>query len=111
MLLRILGNSCQGFLANLARTLGHVLPEIHFGGEKPGHRQYQLAHVSPYLLKPVARQWPKVVQELLRHSSIKVTMDIYTQAVTSAKRKAQSRVVELIVPKPKPEVGSAHRLP
>ena len=41
---------------------------------------------------------PKVVQELLRHSSIKITMDVYTQAVTSEKRKAQSRVVELIAP-------------
>jgi integrase len=40
-----------------------------------------------------------VVQELLRHSSIKVTMDVYTQAVTATKRKAQSRVVEMIVPK------------
>jgi integrase len=35
------------------------------------------------------REDPKVVQELLRHSSIKVTMDVYTQAVTSEKRKAQ----------------------
>lgn len=42
---------------------------------------------------------PKVVQELLRHSSIKVTMDVYTQAVTEAKRKAQSKVVGMIVPK------------
>jgi integrase len=42
---------------------------------------------------------PKVVQELLRHASIKVTMDVYTQAVTASKRKAQSRVVEMIVPK------------
>ena len=46
---------------------------------------------------------PKVVQELLRHSSIKVTMDIYTQAVTGTKRKAQSRVIELIAPKKKAE--------
>jgi integrase len=44
---------------------------------------------------------PKVVQELLRHSSIKVTMDIYTQAVTATKRKAQSRVIEQITPKRK----------
>lgn len=36
---------------------------------------------------PIGRT-PKVVQELLRHSSIKVTMDVYTQAVTSEKRKA-----------------------
>ncbi|MGZ4875039.1 MAG: site-specific integrase, partial [Candidatus Angelobacter sp.] len=42
---------------------------------------------------------PKVVQELLRHSSIKVTMDVYTQAVTATKRKAPSRGVEMIVPK------------
>jgi len=42
---------------------------------------------------------PKVVQELLRHSSIKVTMDVYTQAVTDAKRKAQSKVVKMIVRK------------
>ena len=44
-----------------------------------------------------------VVQELLRHSSIKVTMDIYTQAVTGTKRKAQSRVIEMIAPKKKAE--------
>jgi len=36
---------------------------------------------------------------LLRHSSVKVTVDVYTQAVTEAKRKAQSKVVEMIVPK------------
>ena len=43
------------------------------------------------------------MQELLRHSSIKVTMDIYTQAVTGTKRKAQSRVIEMIAPKKKAE--------
>jgi integrase len=53
---------------------------------------------------------PKVVQELLRHSSIKVTMDIYTQAVTSAKRKAQSRVVQMIVLKPTLRAGDAQHL-
>jgi integrase len=36
----------------------------------------------------------KVVQELLRHSSCRITMDIYAQAVNIDKRKAQSRVVE-----------------
>jgi len=40
----------------------------------------------------------KVVQELLRHASGKITLDIYTQAMTSAKRKAQSRVVAMIRP-------------
>ena len=40
----------------------------------------------------------KVVQELLRHGSAKVTMDIYAQAQMSAKRKAQRKVVEMVRP-------------
>ena len=42
--------------------------------------------------------------------SMMVTTDIYTQAVTSEKRKAQSRVVGMIVPRPRPEAGNAHYL-
>jgi len=38
----------------------------------------------------------KVMQELLRHASSRVTRDTYTQAVTSAKRLAQSAVVCLV---------------
>jgi integrase len=41
----------------------------------------------------------KVVQELLRHASYKVTMDPYTQAIGSDKRLAQSRVIQMILPK------------
>ena len=37
----------------------------------------------------------KVMQELLRHASCRVTLDTYTQAVTSQKREAQSKVVQL----------------
>lgn len=44
----------------------------------------------------------KVMQELLRHASCRVTMDTYTQAVTSAKRKAQSLVVGLFTAKENP---------
>jgi integrase len=39
----------------------------------------------------------KVMQELLRHSTIRVTLDTYTQAVTAAKRAAHTAVVSLIV--------------
>jgi hypothetical protein len=42
MLPRILGNFCQASLANLARTLGHVLPEIHFVREEK-HRAFAQA--------------------------------------------------------------------
>ncbi|WP_035351519.1 tyrosine-type recombinase/integrase [Edaphobacter aggregans] len=37
----------------------------------------------------------KVVQELLRHATVKMTLEVYAQAVTPAKREAQSRVAGL----------------
>ena len=42
----------------------------------------------------------KVVQELLRHSTSRMTLDTYTQALSPDKRAAQSRVVGMIRPKP-----------
>ncbi len=36
----------------------------------------------------------KVVQELLRHATIKMTLEVYAQAVTPAKRQAQSKLVK-----------------
>lgn len=41
----------------------------------------------------------KVMQELMRHSTIRVTLDTYTQAVTTEKRAAQRAVVALLVTK------------
>lgn len=41
----------------------------------------------------------KVVQELLRHSTSRVTLDTYTQALSPDRRAAQSRVVGMILPK------------
>jgi hypothetical protein len=38
------------------------------------------------------------MQELLRHSTIRLTLDTYTQAVTTAKRTAQDAVVALLFP-------------
>jgi integrase len=40
----------------------------------------------------------RIMQELLRHSTIRVTLDTYTQAVTTGKRNAQDAVVELLCP-------------
>jgi integrase len=39
----------------------------------------------------------KVQQDLLRHSSARLTLDTYTQAITPAKRDAQDRVIQLLV--------------
>ena len=51
----------------------------------------------------------KVMQELLRHASCRVTMDTYTQAVTSAKRHAQSSVVGLFVGKLNPQLSAGRQ--
>jgi len=39
----------------------------------------------------------KVVQELLRHSSAKITLDVCAQALTPSKRAAQRKVVAILV--------------
>jgi len=50
----------------------------------------------------------KVVQELLRHGSLKVTTDVYMQAVSPQKREAQSKLVRMVMEKGKtPERTSA----
>ncbi len=38
----------------------------------------------------------KVVQEAMRHANSRITLDIYAQAVTPAKRQAQGKVVQMI---------------
>lgn len=39
----------------------------------------------------------KTVQELLRHANSRITLDVYTQAVNSTKRAAQSKVVRMML--------------
>jgi hypothetical protein len=36
------------------------------------------------------------MQELLRHSTLRSTLDVYTQAITPAKHAAQAAVVSLV---------------
>ena len=40
----------------------------------------------------------KVVQKLMRHAKSRCTLDVYTQARIYAKREAQQRIVEMILP-------------
>jgi integrase len=40
----------------------------------------------------------KVVQELMRHSSSRMTLEVYSQARNAAKRQAQGRLVQMILP-------------
>jgi integrase len=43
----------------------------------------------------------KVVQELMRHANFQTTMNVYTRAITTAKRDAQSRVVDVLMERPR----------
>ncbi len=49
----------------------------------------------------------KTVQELLRHANSRITLDVYTQAVNSHKRAAQSNVVQMMVPNVGTNVGAS----
>ena len=53
-------------------------------------------HTYPTLLKANGEDI-KVVQELMRHANITITMNVYTKALTPAKRETQSRVVDVLL--------------
>lgn len=50
----------------------------------------------------------KVVQELMRHANISTTMNLYTKALTPAKREAQSRVVDVLMDRSRCTSGEAN---
>src|ERR1700731_668987 len=52
-------------------------------------------HTYSTLLRSVGTEF-KVMQELLRHSTFRSTLDVYTQAVAPAKHAAQAAVVSLV---------------
>lgn len=69
------------------------------GGPGAWNREtFWVAHVSSHVLDPIEerRHGVQVMQELLRHSTIRSTLDVYTQAVTSAKQSAQAAVMALV---------------
>jgi hypothetical protein len=49
----------------------------------------------------------KTMQELLRHSNISVTMNVYAQGVTELTRKAQHRIVRIVTGRKREESGGA----
>lgn len=52
-------------------------------------------HTYSTLLRSVGTEF-KVMQEFLRHSSLRSTLDIYTQAISPAKHAAQAAVLALV---------------
>ena len=54
-------------------------------------------HIYSTLLRSVGTEF-KVMQELLRHSRLRSALDIYTQAITPARRATQAAVLSLVFP-------------
>jgi integrase len=77
----------------------YIQPAARKLGIKKKMSWHTFRHTFSTLLKGNGED-VKVVQELLRHSTAKMTLDTYTQALSPQKRAAQSKVVGMIRPKP-----------
>jgi hypothetical protein len=76
----------------------HIQPKLRKLGIDKKVSWHTFRHTFSTMLKANGED-VKVVQELLRHASAKMTLDTYSQALTPAKRAAQSKVVSMIRPK------------
>ena len=74
-------------------------PHIRPAAQKVGIRKrfgwHTFRHTYSTLLRSVGTEF-KVMQELLRHSSFRLTLDVYTQAISPAKHAAQAAVLALV---------------
>lgn len=75
----------------------HILPLARKLGITKRIGWHTFRHPYSTLLRSTGAEL-KIMQELLRHSTIRVTLDTYTQAVTTEKRNAQDAVVALLFP-------------
>jgi len=73
----------------------HLRPAARDLGIEKRFGWHTFRHTYSTLLRSVGTEL-KVMQELLRHSTIRSTLDVYTQAVTSAKQNAQAAVMALV---------------
>jgi integrase len=75
----------------------HIRPVARAAGIYKRIGWHTFRHTFGTLLKANGED-VKTVQELLRHANSRITLEVYTQAVTSLKRAAQSKVVRMMVP-------------
>ena len=74
----------------------HIRPVAKANGINKNIGWHTFRHTFATLLKANGED-VKTVQELLRHANSRITLDTYTQAVSSTKRAAQSKVVKMMV--------------
>ena len=75
----------------------HIRPAARTLGIAKRISWHTFRHTYSTLLRSTGAEL-KIMQELLHHSTIRVTLDTYTQAVTIEKRNAQDAVVALLFP-------------
>jgi integrase len=84
----------------------HIRPAARRLGIAKRIGWHTFRHTYSTLLRSTGAEL-KIMQELLRHSTIRVTLDTYTQAVTTEKRNAQEAVVALLFPQKMQEQSDA----
>ena len=84
----------------LPSTANHAASYSPRCAEVGNHQKNWLAYFSSHVFDAASiyRCGIENHEELLRHSTIRVTLDTYTQAVTTEKRTAQDAVVALLCP-------------
>jgi integrase len=92
----------EGPTANGKRVLIHEERKLTAG---------RFGAISGHTFRHTYRSWldetgapMKMQQELTRHASIQTTMNVYGQAMSSSKREANSKIVEMVL---KPVAASA----
>jgi integrase len=75
----------------------YVRPATERSGIEKRIGWHTFRHTYSTLLRSVGAEL-KVMQELMRHSSVRSTLNVYTQAVTPAKHEAQAAVLSLVFP-------------
>jgi len=80
----------------------HIRPVTKRVGIQKQFGWHTFRHTYSTLLRSVGTEF-KVMQELLRHSSLRSTLDIYTQAISPAKHEAQAAVLSLVFSSGVPE--------
>ena len=74
----------------------YIRPVAQRAGIQKRFGWHTFRHTYSTLLRSVGTEF-KVMQELLRHSSLRSTLDIYTQAISPAKHAAQAAVLDLVL--------------
>jgi integrase len=72
----------------------YMRPAAQRAGIQKRFGWHTFRHTYSTLPRSVGTEF-KVMQELLRHSSFRSTLDVYTQAITPAKHAAQAAVISL----------------